>query len=110
LGLSAAKWLAQQRREREATRSKRLQPLVSIKSNTMRSLLVSIFAATAVFASAATILPAHANAAARHPHHRAHVVAHVRQDPYRSFNMVDPPVVRADPYLNYRWPPSGGAT
>jgi hypothetical protein len=76
----------------------------------MRSLLVSAFATTAVLASAAIILPADANAAARHPHHRARVVTHVRPDPYRSFNMVDPPVVRADPYLNYRWPPSGGAT
>lgn len=82
----------------------------------MRSFIVSAVVAATAIAGAAVGLPAEANAAARHhPHHRAHIVApYVRQDPYRSFNQVDPPapvpVMPADPYSTYRWPPSGGAT
>jgi len=78
----------------------------------MRSLIVSALVAATVVAGAVVGLPAAANAAARHhPHHRAHLVPTVRQDPYRSFNAIEPPVVApVDPYATYHWPPSGGAT
>jgi hypothetical protein len=81
----------------------------------MRSFIVSALAAATVLAGAAVSLPAVANAATRHhPHHRDHLAPYVHQNPYRSFNQFDPPpvvpVVPADPYSTYRWPPSGGAT
>jgi len=86
------------------------------KSETMRALLLSALAATTIVASTAMTLASDATAAVRPHHHtrlapyRAHVAPYVRQDPSRSFNSFDPPAVEADPYLNYRWPPSGGAT
>jgi hypothetical protein len=81
----------------------------------MRSFVVSALVAATVLGGAAVSLPAAANAATRHySHHRAPPAPYVHRDPYRSFNQFDPPaavpVVPADPYSTYRWPPSGGAT
>lgn len=76
----------------------------------MRSLLLSALAATTVLATTAIGLSTDANAAARRPHHRTHIVPYVRQDPSGSFNALGTPGFAVDPAPVYRWPPSGGAT
>jgi hypothetical protein len=94
----------------ESTQSTFKSPKLKRKQNVMRSLLLPALAAATVLAATATGLATDANAAVRHPHHRAYVAHTVRQDPYRSYNAIDPPVIPADPYQNYQWPPSGGAS
>ncbi len=76
----------------------------------MRSFLFSALAAATVVAATVTGFATDASAAARRPHQRAHVAPLVRQDPYRSFNTINPRGFSADPVDSYRWPPSGGAT
>ncbi len=83
----------------------------------MRIFVFSALAAATVLASTTLGMSTDANAATRHPHYRTQPAPIVRQNPYRSYNMIGSPGV--SPYQGRhdvnpisgtpRWNAAGGA-
>jgi hypothetical protein len=83
----------------------------------MRTFVLSALATTAVLASATLGMSTAANAASRHPRYRTQPAPIVRQNPYRTYDMLGAPGV--SPYQGRRdvnpisgtprWNAAGGA-